>query len=157
MSERPAHTANRATGNPLKLGETVQIRKNPATGRIPKSRAHGNDTKSVASGISFIEGELAPYLTALWGRGSMGELTEGAPCGRGWGGCGGESSTRLWGRGMDGGKNVMASKQFVADFEAVALRYNLRELGEYEAAKEAARRDLENAEVCFAAMAREAQ
>lgn len=78
MSERPAHTANRATSNPLKLGETVQIRKNLATGRIPKSRAHGNDTKSVASGISFIEGELAPYLTALWGRGSMGELTGGA-------------------------------------------------------------------------------
>jgi len=78
MSERPAHTANRATGNPPKLGETVQIRKNPATGRIPKSRAHGNDTKSVASGISFNEGELAPYLTALWGRGSMGELTGGA-------------------------------------------------------------------------------
>jgi len=56
---------------------------------------------------------------------------------------------------MDGGKNVMASKQFVADFEAVALRYNLRELGEYEDAKEAARRDLENAEACFAAMAKE--
>lgn len=49
----------------------------------------------------------------------------------------------------------MASRQFVADFEAVAARYNLRELGEYEAAKEAARRDLENAEVCFAAMAKE--
>lgn len=49
----------------------------------------------------------------------------------------------------------MASKQFVADFEAVALRYNLRELGEYEAAKEAARRDLENAETCFSAMAKE--
>lgn len=56
---------------------------------------------------------------------------------------------------MDGGKNVMASKQFVADFEAVALRYNLRELGEYETAKQAARRDLENAEACFAAMAKE--
>lgn len=56
---------------------------------------------------------------------------------------------------MDGGKNVMASKQFVADFEAVALRYNLRELGEYETAKQAARRDLENAETCFAALAKE--
>ena len=37
----------------------------------------------------------------------------------------------------------------------VALRYNLRELGEYETAKEAARRDLENAETCFAALAKE--
>lgn len=49
---------------------------------------------------------------------------------------------------------VKASRQFVADFEAVATRYKLRELGEYEAAKESARRDMENAEVCFAAMAR---
>lgn len=57
---------------------------------------------------------------------------------------------------MDGSKNVMASKQFVANFEAVAERYKLRELGEYELAKQAARRDLENAEVCFAAMAGEA-
>ena len=56
---------------------------------------------------------------------------------------------------MDGSKNVMASRQFVADFEAVALRYNLRELGEYETAKQAARRDLENAETCFAALAKE--
>ena len=56
---------------------------------------------------------------------------------------------------MTGSKSVMASKQFVADFEAVALRYNLRELGEYETAKEAARRDLENAEACFAALAKE--
>ncbi len=55
---------------------------------------------------------------------------------------------------MDGGESVMANRTFVADFEAVAVRYNLRELGEYEAAKEAARRDLESAEVCFAAMAR---
>lgn len=56
---------------------------------------------------------------------------------------------------MDGSKNVMASRQFVADFEAVAARYNLLELGEYEAAKEAAGRDLENAETCFLAMAKE--
>ncbi len=56
---------------------------------------------------------------------------------------------------MTGSKSVMASKQFVADFEAVALRYNLRELGEYETAKQAARRDLENAETCFAALAKE--
>jgi len=56
---------------------------------------------------------------------------------------------------MSDGNRVTVSKQFVADFEAVALRYNLRELGEYEAAKEAARRDLENAETCFSAMAKE--
>ncbi len=56
---------------------------------------------------------------------------------------------------MSGDATVKASKQFVADFEAVATRYRLRELGEYEAAKAAARRDLENAEVCFAAMALE--
>lgn len=52
-------------------------------------------------------------------------------------------------------KPVTVSQQFVDGFEAVAARYNLRELGEYEAAKEAARRDLENAEVCFSAMAGE--
>lgn len=56
---------------------------------------------------------------------------------------------------MSDGNRVTVSKQFVADFEAVALRYNLRELGEYETAKQAARRDLENAEACFAAMAKE--
>ena len=55
---------------------------------------------------------------------------------------------------MDGGESVMANRTFVADFEAVAARYNLRELGEYDQAKAAARRDMENAEVCFAAMAR---
>ena len=54
---------------------------------------------------------------------------------------------------MSGDATVNASKQFVDDFEAVATRYNLRELGEYETAKAAARRDLENAEVCFAAIA----
>lgn len=47
------------------------------------------------------------------------------------------------------------SRKFVADFELVATRYNLRELGQYEEARAAARRDLESAEVCFAAMARE--
>lgn len=46
-------------------------------------------------------------------------------------------------------------KKFVDDFETVAARYNLRELGEYEQAKEAARRDIENAEICFSAMAKE--
>lgn len=51
----------------------------------------------------------------------------------------------------------MASKQFVADFEAVATRYKLRELGEHESAKAAARRDMDAAEVCFAAIAGEAE
>lgn len=50
---------------------------------------------------------------------------------------------------------ILVNKQFVADFEAVATRYKLRELGEYEAAKEAARSDLENAIVCFASIAAE--
>lgn len=61
----------------------------------------------------------------------------------------------MLGAEIDAGKQVSVSKQFADDFEAVVLRYNLRELGEYEAAKEAARRDLENAEACFAAMAKE--
>ena len=55
---------------------------------------------------------------------------------------------------MPPSKPVTVTEQFVADFEAVAARYNLRELGEYDQAKAAARRDMENAEVCFAAMAR---
>lgn len=46
------------------------------------------------------------------------------------------------------------SKQFADDFEAVAKHYRLRELGQYEEAKAAARRDLDSAEVCFAAMAK---
>jgi hypothetical protein len=46
-------------------------------------------------------------------------------------------------------------RQFVDDFETVATRYNLRELGEYDEARAAARRDIENAEVCFTAMALE--
>lgn len=50
---------------------------------------------------------------------------------------------------------VMVSKQFADDFELVAVRYNLRELGEYEEAKDAARRDIENAKVCFNAIVRE--
>lgn len=54
---------------------------------------------------------------------------------------------------MQTSKRVV-SQQFIDDFEAVATRYNLRELGQYEEAKAAARRDLKSAEVCFAAMAR---
>lgn len=56
---------------------------------------------------------------------------------------------------MSGSGTVKASRQFVADFEAVAARYRLRELGEYEMAKDAARRDLDNAITTYAALARE--
>lgn len=56
---------------------------------------------------------------------------------------------------MTGNGNVMASKQFVADFEAVAVHYKLRELGQYDEAKAAARRDMPNAIVCFASMAKD--
>lgn len=56
---------------------------------------------------------------------------------------------------MQTSKKVTVSQQFVNDFETVATRYNLRELGEYEKAKDAARRDIENAEICFSAMAKE--
>lgn len=56
---------------------------------------------------------------------------------------------------MSAGNRVTVSKQFVADFEAVAERYNLRELGEYETAKTAARQDLEAAQETFAAIAAE--
>lgn len=55
--------------------------------------------------------------------------------------------------------NMSASKavprQFIADFELVAAHYNLRQLGEYETAKAAARTDLDNAIPTFAALASE--
>lgn len=50
---------------------------------------------------------------------------------------------------------VIVSRKFVADFETVAAHYNLRELGEFELAKEAARQDLEAAQETFAAIAAE--
>lgn len=50
---------------------------------------------------------------------------------------------------------VIVSRKFVADFETVATRYNLRELGEYEAARNIARNDLDSAIECFTAMAKE--
>lgn len=43
----------------------------------------------------------------------------------------------------------------MADFEAVAARYNLKELGEYDEAKQAARADLKAAIECFASLAKE--
>lgn len=54
---------------------------------------------------------------------------------------------------MSGDKNVMASKQFVADFAVVATHYSLAELGQIEEAKAAARRDMPGATVYFARMA----
>lgn len=57
---------------------------------------------------------------------------------------------------MSASKPLVVPKQFADDFEAVAIRYNLRDLGEYETAKQAARQDLESAVVCFAALAGEA-
>lgn len=51
---------------------------------------------------------------------------------------------------------VIVSKQFADDFAAVCARYNLN-AAEIEEAKAAARRDLANAETCFAALAREGE
>ena len=48
-------------------------------------------------------------------------------------------------------------RQFAADFALVATHYQLRELDEYETAKQAARNDLDNAIVCYAALAKEIQ
>lgn len=55
---------------------------------------------------------------------------------------------------MPGSKNVMASKKFVADFDAVCTRYNLT-AEEREEAKQAARADLAAAITCFASLAKE--
>ena len=52
-------------------------------------------------------------------------------------------------------QTVKVNKQFVADFEAVCTRYNLSP-EEREQAKQAARRDLDNAIPTFAALAQEA-
>lgn len=49
----------------------------------------------------------------------------------------------------------MASKKFVENFIKVANHYMLAELGELETAKQAARNDMANAEVCYAALAAE--
>lgn len=56
---------------------------------------------------------------------------------------------------MQTSNRVTVSQQFVADFEAVCTRYNLTP-DEREEAKQAARRDLDNAITTFAALAREA-
>ena len=53
-------------------------------------------------------------------------------------------------------RRVTVTKQFSDDFELVATRYNLRELGEYELAKSAARADLEAAITTYRSLAQEA-
>jgi hypothetical protein len=52
-------------------------------------------------------------------------------------------------------ETVKASKQFVADFELVADFCELKALGEYDAARSAARADLPNATTTYAAIAEE--
>lgn len=50
---------------------------------------------------------------------------------------------------------VKVSKQFFDDFELVAAHYELKKHGEYDLAKDLARKDLDNAIVCYAAMAKQ--
>ncbi len=52
-------------------------------------------------------------------------------------------------------KHVSVPSSFVSDFEAVAIRYRLHDLGEYAEAKQAARGDMDAAIVCFEIMAKE--
>lgn len=52
--------------------------------------------------------------------------------------------------------SVVVSKQFADDFEAVCTHYALTP-DERAEAKQAARRDLDNAIVCFSALAKEIQ
>ena len=49
--------------------------------------------------------------------------------------------------------SVSVPKSFVADFEAVADFYKLKELGEYDTAKAAVKRDTQAAIVAFARLA----
>lgn len=62
---------------------------------------------------------------------------------------------------MDGGYSrhraaddvlVRVSREFKANFDLVARHFNLVDMGELEAAKEAVRRDYESAATCFEAM-----
>lgn len=62
--------------------------------------------------------------------------------------------TRQKGPNMSHG-SVDVPRSFVEDFEVVSRHYLLRELGEYELAKQAAREDIENAITCFAALREE--
>lgn len=56
---------------------------------------------------------------------------------------------------MSASKAQIVPRDFVNDFEAVAAHYNLKALGEYEAAKQAARADLDNAITTYSALAKE--
>ena len=56
---------------------------------------------------------------------------------------------------MPSSKPAVVSQNFAADFELVASHYRLKECGEYEAAKAAARGDLEAAITTFASLANE--
>lgn len=56
---------------------------------------------------------------------------------------------------MSGFKRVTVTRQFADDFEAVAYHYGLKHIGEYLIAKDAARSDLENAMLTYAALAEE--
>ena len=49
----------------------------------------------------------------------------------------------------------VVSKQFASDFELVAGHYELKKHGEYETAKQVARNDLPNAEICFLELAKQ--
>ena len=51
------------------------------------------------------------------------------------------------------GETVRVPKQFMADFEVVADFYKLAELGEYDLAKAAVKRDTQAAIVAFARLA----
>lgn len=52
-------------------------------------------------------------------------------------------------------KPVVVSQGFVDDFELVAAHYELKKHGEYDLAKDLARKDLDNAIVCYAEMAKQ--
>jgi len=49
--------------------------------------------------------------------------------------------------------HTYTNRQLVQDFDLVAEHYGLKELGEYDEARQAARNDIESAKICFAAMA----
>lgn len=52
-------------------------------------------------------------------------------------------------------QHTSVPRQFVKDFEKVAAHYKLKELGEYDEAKAAARNNIDAAIVCYSQMAKE--
>lgn len=56
---------------------------------------------------------------------------------------------------MAASRKLVAPQKFIDDFEAVATHYQLRESGEYESAKAAARADLDAAISTFSTLAEE--